>query len=413
MRILLIAQWFDPEPTFKGLPFAKALRNAGHEIEVITGFPNYPGGKLYPGYRIKWLQKDEIDGICVNRVPLYPSHDSSAIRRVLNYLSFAISACLFGTFGVRKAHVIYAYHPPMPVGLAAVVVGLFRRTPVVVDINDLWPDTLEASGMIRNRLVLGIVGRLCAWMYARASRIVVVTPGFRRRLIERGVPAAKIEIIYNWSNEQALHLQGPPKLGDLGMDGRFNVVFAGNMGKAQALDVVIRAAKSIYLANPRIQFVFVGGGTEVDNLERLAEEIQVSNVRFLPRMPMDEVGAVLASADVLLVHLKDDPLFEITIPSKTQAYMGVGKPILMAVRGDAARLINDAGAGRCALPENEESLAEAVIAMAGLPSGVLTEMGKRGIEYYDRNLSLAVGTNKFLALFTAVAGRSYGKHAQT
>jgi glycosyltransferase involved in cell wall biosynthesis len=395
----MMTQWFDPEPAFKGLVFAKGLRDAGHEVEVVTGFPNYPGGKVYPGYRIKWLQRDQMDGVLVNRVPLYPSHDSSAIGRVLNYVSFAVCACICGIFGVRKADVIYAYHPPMPVGLAAAVVGMFRRTPFVVDINDLWPDTLEATGMMRSKLALRIVDKLCQWIYRRASRITVGTPGFRRRLIGRGVPAGKIEIIYNWCDEQALQLPRQASPGEFGMEGRFNVVFAGNMGKAQALHSVIRAAKQVRLIAPRVQFVFVGDGIEARNLQSLAKDLRIDNLRFLPRMPMAEVGRVLAAADVLLVHLKDEPLFEITVPSKTQAYLAVGKPILMAVKGDAARLITDSGAGVCALPENEESLVNAVLDLARMPSAALDEMGKRGSEYYARHLSIAVGVERFLRSF--------------
>jgi len=407
MHILLISQWFEPEPTFKGLVFAKSLKRAGHEVEVITGFPNYPGGKLYPNYKIKWLQKEIIDEVRVNRVPLYPSHDSSAIRRVLNYVSFAASACLYGIFGVRKPDVIYVYNPPMSVAFAAAVVSLIRRTPFVVDICDLWPDSLEASGMIRSKRVLGWAGKVCQWIYRRASRIAVVTPGFRQKLIERGVPSAKIEIVFNWCDEHALRLPTHVNRNEYGMGERFNVVYAGNMGKAQALDAVIRAANRVQLIDPRIQFVFVGDGIELENLKVLARELQVGNLRFLPRMPVTEVGKVLAAADVLLVHLKDETLFEITIPAKTQAYMAAGKPILMAVKGDAARLIERSGAGLCALPGNEESIADAVLRMAGLPSATLDEMGKRGSEFYAHNLSMAVGVEKFLTLFNTVVARRF------
>ncbi len=403
MRILLLSQWFDPEPAFKGLVFAKALqRAAGHDVEVITGFPNYPGGKLYPNYRIKWLQKETLDGIRVNRVPLYPSHNASAVARVLNYASFAVSSCLYGWLGAPKADVIYAYHPPVTAALSAAFISMMRRVPLVLDINDLWPDSLRASGMVRNKRVLAVAGKMCLWTYRRASRIVVGTPGLRDCLIERGVPSERIGIIYNWCDEQALRLPEVVNAREFDMEGRFNVVFAGTMGKGQALDAVIRAAKRVQAIDSHVQFVLVGGGIEVENLKRLASDLQVSNVLFLPRMPTNEVAKVLAAAEVLLVHLKDDPLYEITIPSKTQAYMSVGKPILMAVKGDAAQLIATAGAGYLALPENEASLAEAVISMARLPSAALVAMGKRGAEFYSRNLSLAIGTQKFLALFNTV-----------
>ena len=142
MKILIVTQWFEPEPTFKGMLFARELVARGHEVEVLTGFPNYPGGKVYPGYRIRPWVRERLDGIDVLRVALYPSHDNSSLRRAFNYVSFAFSAAVIGTALIRKPDVIYAYHPPITVGLAAAAIGLFRRAPFVYDIQDLWPDTV-------------------------------------------------------------------------------------------------------------------------------------------------------------------------------------------------------------------------------------------------------------------------------
>ena len=402
MRILIITQWFDPEQAFKGLIFAKQLRSAGNNVEVITGFPNYPGGTVYSNYKIRWFQKEIMDGIRVNRVPLYPSHNSSVIKRIFNYISFAISSCIYGILAARRSDIIYVYHPPLTVGLSAAFISMVRRVPFVVDINDLWPDTLAATGMVLNKRVLSLVGIICQWLYRRASHLVVGTPGLRKQLIARGVPAEKIDIIYNWCDDQALKLNEVENPDNFGMTGHFNVVFAGTMGKAQALNAVIYAAKRVESLAPAIQFIFVGGGVEVENLKALKDQLSAYNVVFLPLMPVSEIGRVLNTADVLLVHLKDDPLFEITLPSKTQAYMSVGKPILMAVKGDAAQLIQSSGGGFCALPENEVSLAETVVKMANLPSKTLVEMGIRNKNFYNENLSLEVGVRKFLSVFRAV-----------
>ena len=160
-RILLITQWFDPEPTFKGILFAKELVSRGFEVEVITGFPNYPGGTLYDGYRVKFIQKEVIDGVFVTRVPLFPSHDKSKLGRVFNYLSFAFSSFLYGLFFSKRADVIYAYHPPLTVGISALIIKLFRRVPVVLDIQDMWPDTLRTTGMISNSRLLDFVSKAC------------------------------------------------------------------------------------------------------------------------------------------------------------------------------------------------------------------------------------------------------------
>lgn len=404
MKVLIVSQWFDPEPTFKGLMFAKALMAAGHDVQVVTGFPNYPGGKIYEGYRVRPIQHELMDGVRVTRVPLYPSHDGSALRRIANYASYAAAATLYGIFGARRVDVIYAYHPPLTVGMAASLIGFFRRTPVVCDIQDMWPDTLSATGMLNNPRALSIVGRFCDWVYRRSARIVVLSPGFKRLLISRGVPADKIDVIHNWCDERALTAAASRPLIDdaLGLTGKFNVVFAGTMGKAQALDAVLRAAKRVASERPEVQFVFVGGGIEVERLKSYSRSEAIANVRFLPRMPMSDVGALLNAADVLLVHLKDDPLFEITIPSKTQAYMAVGKPVLMAVRGDAAALIEDAEAGLAATPEDAESIAQAVCHLAALPRPALKSMGERGAAYYRQNLSVAVGVARFAEVFEQV-----------
>lgn len=401
-----MSQWFDPEPTFKGLLFARSLQALGHEVEVVTGFPNYPGGRLYPGFRQRLLQREIVDGISITRVPLYPSHDGSAIKRILNYASFAITSCLYGVLFAKKADVIYIYHPPMTVGLSGAVIGLLRRTPFVYDVQDLWPDTLRATGMIGNERVLSLVGKACDWIYKRAAHIAVLSPGFQKLMIQRGVAAAKISVIYNWCDENAMQVPQATAVDLTFMDQRFNVVFAGNMGKAQALDAVLEAACLVAQSNVEVQFVFVGGGVEVDRLKQLAARLGAANVRFLPRMEMNEVGAVLAKAGALLVHLKNDPLFEITIPSKTQAYLAVGKPIIMGVRGDAAHLIEQAVAGVAVTPQDALSIAAGVLAICNLTPQQSAEMGHNALAFYQRELSLKVGVAKFSDLFDRVAGKN-------
>jgi len=403
MRILLITQWFDPEPAFKGLIFAKELKKSGNDVEVITGFPNYPGGEVYSGYRIKMLQREVIDGIKVSRVPLYPSHDLSALGRSFNYISFALSSCFYGLFSLRKIDVIYVYNPPMTAAISAAFIGLFRRIPFVVDINDLWPDTLAATGMVKNKYLLSFIGKVCLWVYKHSAHIVVGTPGYRKKLIERGVPKEKIDIIYNWCDEEALTLSTVTNADEYGMSDRFNIVFAGTMGKAQALDSVIRAAKLIESRHDKVQFVFVGGGVEVENLKKITQDLLLENVIFIPRLPFSQISKVLSCADALLVHLKNDPLFEITFPAKIQAYLKIGKPIIMGVKGDAASILTKSGAGFCVLPENEDSIAEAVSKVFQLSQSELNEMGARGLEYYNKHLSLKIGVRKFIKVFESVA----------
>jgi len=366
---------------------------------VVTGFPNYPGGKIYPGYSLKWLKRELIDGVQVTRVPLYPSHDQGAVGRVLNYVSFAASSLFYGLFAAKRPDVIYAYHPPLTVGITAVLIRLFRRVPVVYDIQDMWPDTLRATGMFSNEKALNVVSRVCDWIYRRADQLVVLSPGFKRLLIERGVPADKIEVIYNWCAEDSLTApQGVVPVA-FPSQNKFCILFAGNMGKAQALASVLDAAELLQEQAPNLNFVFLGGGLELKHLQQLVTDKSLRNVIFLPRVPMAEVGSYLNIADALLVHLKKDPLFTITIPSKTQAYMAVGKPILMAVDGDAAALVRDSGCGKTAESENSQAIADAALALMQAGPDERNVMAENSRRFYREKLSLSVGVGRFGDIF--------------
>jgi glycosyltransferase involved in cell wall biosynthesis len=407
-RVLLLTQWFDPEPTFKGLVFARELVRQGFEVEVVTGFPNYPGGKVYAGYKIKLIQRKCIDGVQITRLPLYPNHDQSAIKRVINYTSFAASALFYGLFIAKRADVMYAYHPPLTVGIAASLIRWVRSIPLVYDIQDMWPDTLRATGMLHNPRALGLVERVCDWVYRRVDQLVVLSPGFKLLLVQRGVPGRKIEVIYNWAYESALMAPAGTLPKNFPGDDWFKIVFAGNMGKAQALDAVLVAAQILHGRGSRVCFVMVGGGVEVGRLKARTQELGLNNVVFLPAVPMAEVGTLLSAADALLVHLRKDPLFEITIPSKTQAYMAVGKPLLMAVNGDAADLVTQSNSGLTAESENPIALANAAQQLVDMPTPELEAMGIRARRFYQEHLALAVGTSKFGDIFKALVNRSKG-----
>lgn len=389
--------------------FARELVRQGFEVEVLTGFPNYPGGKVYPGYHIKLLQREVIDGVQVTRVPLYPNHDHSAIKRVLNYASFAASSLVYGLFVARRADVIYAYHPPLTVGITASLIRLFRRILVVYDIQDMWPDTLRATGMLNNARALHAVEAVCQWVYRRVDHMVVLSPGFKRLLMQRGVPESKLKVIYNWADEVALAAPQGQLPESFPSAKQFRLVFAGNMGKAQALDAVLDAAALLQTRGSRVCFVMLGGGVEVNRLKQRTVDLRLHNVVFLPPVPMAEVGTLLHAADALLVHLRKDPLFEVTIPSKTQAYMTVGKPLLMAVDGDAADLVLQSNGGVVAESENAVALADAAEGLAALPSEQLLAMGQRARRYYQDHLALSVGVAEFGAIFKHLSSKAQSK----
>jgi colanic acid biosynthesis glycosyl transferase WcaI len=383
--IIYLSQLFDPEPTFKGHDFIRRLESSGFDVEVVTGFPNYPGGAVYDGYRIRPLTRETMGTTPVTRLAVYPSHDRSAVRRIACYFSFMVTAFLYLTLRAKRAELIYVYYPSLTAGLAAVAAKLFRRTPVIIDIQDMWPDSLGSSGMMNNRLILRVAHAACNFLYRRVDHIVVLSPGFKALLVERGVPADKISIVYNWAEESdAAEADALPPGFDSADD--FRLLFAGNMGAAQALDAVLDAAALTQAEHPGCIYYFMGGGVERDRLAAAAAQRGLANVRFLPRVPLSDVQRFLSAADALLVHLSDDPLYRITIPSKSQAYLYAGRPILMGVPGDAADLVRAADAGYAFAPESAAALAESVTRLIADGPDRRAQMGKNGRAYYDQHL---------------------------
>lgn len=391
MRILIVTQWFQPEPHYKGLNFARALRDRGHDVEVLTGFPNYPGGKVYEGYKLSVFRREMMDGIKVNRCWLYPSHDQSALRRILNYVSFALTSAIASLF-IKRPDVVYVYTPPMTAALAGLALRIFRGVPYVIDVQDLWPDTLAATGMVRSSKLVALVGWFTNFVFRHAARMIVLSDGFRRQIKARSIPTP-IAVVRNWAPPEIVsisQMQRAPEVSDLRLR-PFNILFAGNIGLAQGLDVIIEAAQLLKNQGASVSFEIIGGGLEWQRLMKRASTEVPEMVNVHPYRHPSDMAQVFSGADALLVHLRRDPLFEITIPSKTQAYMAIGKPILMGVRGDAADLVKDACAGLLFLPECPKSLADAVVRMMTLSPTERKRMGDSGAQYYTANLAFDVG----------------------
>ncbi len=400
MKILFLTQWCQPEPFFKGIPFAKALQSKGHEVEILTGFPNYPGGKLYPGYKIRLFQREIIDGIPVNRVALYPSHDQSGFHRILNYMSFAFSAAFIGQFLVKKPDVIYVYNL-ITLDLAAQLLKKRYNCPVIYDIQDIWPDSVSDSGMIKPSALLKLLSWWCQSVYSRASHIITLSPGFKKELMKRGVPEKNISVIYNWADEsnRILSKDDEKNIPDFRDKNDFIVMFAGTMGVMQGLDSVLDAAEKLMCIAPCIKFIFIGGGIERERLKINAVDRSLHNVVFLERQPPEKINAILQKADVLLVTLKDTPLFRITVPSKIQAYMANGKPILLGVHGDSADIIRKSKGGIVVKPEDPDSIAQGVLKLCEMSEEERRLMGDNAKKYYQEYLSMDAGVRNFERIF--------------
>lgn len=404
MRIIVLSQWYPPEPESKIHLLARDLAARGHQVTSITGFPNYPSGRLYPGFRMRWRQWEERDGVRVLRLPLYPSHDQSGVRRAVNYASFAATASLLGPPLAGPADVMWVYHPPLTIGFPAWLISLTRHVPFIYEVQDMWPETLTATGMFSSQRATTALAAFARFVYRRAAAITVISPGFKRNLVDKGVPSSKIHVIPNWADEEIFRPVPPDSVlaEEYGLAGKFNILFAGNMGAAQALDNVLDAARQVSNL-PNVQFVFVGDGMDVERLKSKAQQQSLTNVKFIGRQPVARMPYFFALADALLVHLRRDPLFEITIPSKTIAYLACGRPIVTATEGDAAAVVSEAGAGLVCRPEDPASLIDAIKTLIAMSPESRAKMGEAGRQTYLRCYTRQVLVDRYEELFRKMA----------
>ena len=402
MRILFVSQWYAPEPDGRVSALAEGLVQLGHDVCVVTGFPNYPQGKIYPGYKIKWRQRENLNGVKVLRLPLYPDHSQSVIKRVLNYASFSMSLFFLSPWMIKKPDVIWSYTPFM--ALPTIWLHKIFRAPYVMEIADIWPDTIISTGMMKQGPLIKLMASLAKVAYKNAAAITVQNIGFKPCLVERGASAEKIVVIENWADDKLYRpVDYDSKLAhDEGLSDKFNVMFAGNMGLAQGLDNIVSAAKRC-IDNNRIQFVFIGDGGCLSQIkERVATE-SLSNVVFIARKPASAMPAYFAIADILLVNLRDDPIFEITMPGKTQSYLACGRPIIIAKRGVDAKLLADQGCALNCEPDNSEALAGLIDKVFHMPPEERSKMGQLGLKVFNERYKKDILLRKMETVLAEVA----------
>lgn len=390
MKVLVLSQYYDPEPVPKAAELARALRDGGHSVRAITGFPNYPAGVLYDGYRLGLMRSEEIDGIPVTRTFEYPYHGRSVVKRLINFWSFAFSAPL-ASLRMPRPDVMYVWHPPLSVGVAAWLISVLRGVPFVYDVQDIWPESALVTGLLRDGFMVRAMYRLEKFIYKRAAHLLCVTEGARQNLIAKGVPPEKVTVMHHWIDES---LFAETKPGDRdstraqhGWGEDFVVLFAGNIGLLQGLDTVVRAAAELR-ADERIRFVIVGDGADRERLRALATELRVTDrVEFVDRQPMSEMPRFMAAADALLVHLKQSLINRWVIPTKTLAYLAAGRPIIMAMEGAAADLVAEAGAGTIVPPDEPKQLVDEVRRIAALPEAERDAYGTAGKAFLLRTMT--------------------------
>jgi hypothetical protein len=391
MRILFLSHYFPPEvnaPASRTYEHCKAWARAGHEVTVVTCVPNHPRGIVYEGYRNKLWQREQRDGMTVIRLWTFVSANEGFFKRTLNYVSFML-ACVFAAPFLPKTDIVVTTSPQFFNGLAGYPVSRMKRVPWVLEIRDLWPESIVAVGGLKP----GVVVRMLEWLerfgYRKADAIVPVTDSFKRYMIGKGISAAKIEVIKNGVDAAVFR----PYVGanslrtELGLEGKFVAAYFGTHGMAHQLETVLEAA-ALLDKHPEIMFLMVGDGAERNRLMGLRHARGLSNVLMLDQQPKAKMPMLWDLCSVSVVHLKRSPLFRTVIPSKIFESMAMEKPVLLGVEGEAAEIIEQAGAGMCIEPENAEQLANAVLKLAHDPETVRL-MGVRGrtfvIENFDRD----------------------------
>lgn len=411
-----MSQWFPPEPAGIVVELCETLRSAGLDVAVLTGVPNYPTGKVHPGYKA-WMPRNDVhQWIPVVRSPLWPSHDRSPVGRALNYVSFALASAVRGRALLSSADASLVYSSPATAATAAMLARRLHGTPYVLMIQDLWPETVLEAGLLPDGAARTVATRALTWFDAvstsSAAHIIVIAPGMRDRLITRGVPASKITVTPNWVDEAVVRPVTPTGRlrRQLGIPADHTVlIYGGNHGVSQALDAWIDAI-SLVQDLERLHFIFIGQGTEMERLESRARAEKHRRTHFLPAMDKHDFVGAAADADALIVSLRDTPLFGITIPSKVQSSLALGKAVVASVTGDAARILRDSGAALVAAPEDTLEIVESIRDAYREGASGLAERGRLGLAYYQRTMSQAAGRATLSRIMTDVANRSSGPH---
>jgi colanic acid biosynthesis glycosyl transferase WcaI len=407
MRILYVSQYYPPEigaPAARVSELAHHWVRMGHEVTVLTGFPNHPTGIIHPEYRSRFrglFHRERMEGVDVVRTWLLPLPNRKPHERILNYVSFCVSAAFRGMF-LRRPDVIIATSPQLLVGLSGWWLGLLRRAPVIFEVRDIWPDAILASGVSREGSRLA---RTLRWvsdlLHRRCDHIVVVTPAFRDELVSKwAVPPEKISIVQNGVETELFSPKGDraSERALLTLPGGYLVSYIGTIGFAHGLDTVVDAARLTRLEHPDIQYLIVGEGADKDRLAALVAKEDLQNVHLLPALPRERIPALLRATDVCLVLLRRSPVFETVIPTKMLEFMACARPIVIGVDGQARHIVEEAGAGVFVEPEDGAALAEAVIALREDPerAGVL---GTNGRAYVERELARSATAERYLDVF--------------
>lgn len=411
MKIAIVTQYYAPEAIRIPDTLARRLVSLGHEVRVITGYPNYPDGRLFKGYRQRWHHVEISGGVQVRRVPLYISHSYNPVARFANYFTFGWSAALVRNW-VRSADVVYVYATQMTPAIGPSLWWTMFRTPYVLHIQDLWPESVTGSSMVNGGSAKQVIDALLRpwlrYLYQTASATIAIAPSMARMLVERGVPEDRVHTVLNWSATEAV----ASSLDNHGGKNHVSIVYAGNLGDHQDLDTVIAAANAVK-EHSDVRITIVGSGVAERRLRALASSLDAYNVTFMGRVPSEEMGKIHAESDFQIVSLRDLRIFDGTIPSKLQASLFHGIPVITSVGGDVKNLVQSNGLGFACDPESVDQLARAFVQAAALDPHERALMGEAARKYYDQSMSIDSGVAEIESILRSVARkRSRGHDSQ-
>lgn len=387
MKILIVTQYFYPE-NFKSNDVAFEMAARGHQVTVMTGIPNYPQGKYYKGYGVLKNRSQHINGVKVIRVYQPARGRGGGVRLGLNYFTWAFLASVRMFFhSIRNKYDVIFVHEPSPItqGFPAIVMKKIRKTPIYFWVLDLWPESLSSAGGVTNRTILNLWEIIVTYIYEKSDKILISSRGFKESIISKGDFGEKIIYFPNWAENvfNNKELYEIPKLPE-----GFKILFAGNIGEAQDFDSILHALL-LLKDEKKVKLILIGDGRKrkwVENFVK-AKGLQ-NNVFVLGSFLLEAMPAFFKEADVLLVSLRDELIFNLTVPAKIQAYMASGKPILGMLNGEGAQIIKEAECGFCVNAGNAQGLAEIIRTISQLNSQELIELGENGKMYGEKHFSL-------------------------
>ncbi len=404
MNILFLSHYFPPEvnaPATRTFEHCKVWAEQGHDVTVLTCAPHHPMGKLYPGFKNRFFQKEQRDGITVVRVLTYITANEGFLKRTANYVFFMIMAILVSPF-LKKTDVVISTSPQFFNGLAGYFVSRLKRSPWVLEIRDLWPESILAVGAVKNRQVIAVLEWIERFVYRKADRIVSVTDSFCSHIVRAGAEPEKLVVVRNGVDLDAFSLgfssDGRESL-ELGLEGKFVAAYVGTHGMAHGLDTILDAAE-LLRDNDEIVFLMVGDGAERARLIEEKERRSLQNVQMLGQQPKECMPMIWQQTDVSLVLLKRLDLFKSVIPSKIFESMAMGKPIILGVEGEVAAIVAESAAGVCIEPESAQELAESVLALA-TDRQRYDSMSNAGRPYVSEHFDRKVLAKKLLSVVEA------------